>query len=135
MLIGVVLGSETSDIRFKEMARMLDYGFANFAVVTPQLTEDTTVPVKLGVTSAVTAVLSTQEPLLVNKGQKSQISTQVELDPEVTAPVSKGQRLGTLSVFAADQLLKQIPLVAEEAVEKVTWGQMFIRLLRLAVMG
>ena len=134
-LIAVVMGSETSQQRFNGCKSMLDYGFANFAVVTPQLTEDTTVPVKLGVTSAVTAVLSTQEPLLVNKGQKSQISTQVELDPEVTAPVSKGQRLGTLSVFAADQLLKQIPLVAEEAVEKVTWGQMFIRLLRLAVMG
>jgi len=49
--------------------------------------------------------------------------------------VSKGQRLGTLYVKAGEQVLAQIPMVADTAVEKVTWGQMFLRLLRHLVMA
>ena len=47
-LIAVVMGAETSQERFAACKGMLDYGFANFALVTPELSEGQ-VPVKLGV--------------------------------------------------------------------------------------
>ena len=53
----------------------------------------------------------------------------------MTAPVSKGQRLGTLSIMAGEQILAQIPLVAEEAVEKLSWGQIFLRVLKQICMA
>ena len=134
-LIAVVMGSETSQQRFGGCKSMLDYGFANFAVVMPRPPEAATVPVRLGAANTVTAIPSEGTPMLVEKGQKTMITTQIELEPEVTAPVRKGQRLGTMTVLAGDQVLAQIPLVAEQAVEKLTWGQMFLRLLRQAVGG
>ena len=134
-LIAVVMGSETSQQRFSGCKSMLDYGFANYAVVVPEITEQAIIPVKLGVADTVAAVPSSVEPMLVDKGQKSMISTRVELEPEVTAPVHKGQRLGTMSVLAGDQVLAQIPLVAEQAVEKLSWGQMFLRLFKKMVMA
>ena len=135
-LIAVVMGCATSQERFSACKAMLDYGFANYAVVAPELPEAAAVPVKLGVSDFVCAVPSGLSPLLVEKGQKSLISTQITLDESVDAPVSKGQRLGTMTVYAGDQVLQQIPLVAESAVEKLTWGQVFMKLLkRLAMIG
>ena len=134
-LIAVVLGSETSQQRFAACKSLLDYGFAGFAVVLPRLEETAAVPVKLGTAPAVTAILSEPAPMLVEKGQKKLITTCLQLEAEVTAPVSRGQRLGTLEVVAGEQILAQLPLVAEEAVEKVTWWQMYRSLLKKLAFG
>ena len=134
-LIAVVLGSETSQQRFAACKSLLDYGFAGFAVVLPRLEETAAVPVKLGTAPAVTAILSEEAPMLVEKGQKNLITTRLQLEAEVTAPVSRGQRLGTLEVVAGEQILAQLPLVAEEAVEKVTWWQMYRSLLKKLAFG
>ena len=134
-LIAVVMGCETSQKRFSACKSMLDYGFANYAVILPQIPEAATIPVLLGISDTVAAVPGEQNAILVDKAQKSLISYQTVLEESVTAPVSKGQRLGTLTVMAGEQVLKEIPLVAETAVPKLTWGQMFVRLLKELVMA
>ena len=129
-LIAVVMGCETSQKRFAACKSMLDYGFANFALVTPELPEEAIVPVKLGIADSIKAVPAEDGTMLIDKGQKSSVTTEVTLDAEVTAPVSQGQRLGTMTVKAGEQVLKEIPLIAENAVPKLTWGQMFMRILK-----
>ena len=133
-LIAVVMGCETSQKRFTACKSMLDYGFANYALVQPQLPETMAVPVKLGVTNTVVAVPAEGGEILIDKGQKNQVATEVTLEAEVTAPVSQGQRLGTMTLKAGEQILAEIPLVAESAVEKVSWGQMFMRVLKKVCM-
>ena len=134
-LIAVVMGCETSAERFTACKSLLDYGFANYAVIVPQIPEAAAIPVKLGVRDTVSAVPSQQNAILIDKAQKSLVSYQTSLEESVTAPVSKGQRLGTLSIMAGEQILAQIPLVAEEAVEKLTWGQIFLRVLKQICMA
>ena len=129
-LIAVVMGCENSQKRFAACKSMLDYGFANYALAQPELPENMAVPVQLGVADQVTVIPAETGEMLIEKGQKSQITTEVILDEAVTAPVSLGQRLGTMTVKAGEQVLKEIPLVAESAVEKVTGGQMFLRLMK-----
>ena len=133
-LIAVVMGCETSQKRFAACKSMLDYGLANFALIQPEIPESAGVPVKLGVADTVNAVPAQDGSMLIDKGQKSLVTTQVQLDPEVTAPVSQGQRLGTMTVKAGEQILVEIPMVAETAVEKLTFGQMYLRLLRKVFM-
>ena len=134
-LIAVVMGCETSAERFATCKSLLDYGFASYAVITPQIPEAAAIPVKLGVQDSVVAVPSEQSAILIDKSQKSLVSYQTVLEESVTAPVSKGQRLGTLSIMAGEQILSQIPLVAEDAVAKLTWGQIFLRILRQICMA
>ena len=134
-LIAVVMGCETSAERFTACKSLLDYGFANYAVIVPQIPEAAAIPVKLGVRDTVAAVPSQQSAILIDKAQKSLVSYQTSLEESVTAPVSKGQRLGTLSIMAGEQILAQIPLVAEEAVEKLSWGQIFLRVLKQICMA
>ena len=133
-LIAVVMGCETSQKRFAACKSMLDYGFANFALIQPELPEVSAVPVKLGVSDTVKAIPASDGKMLIDKGQKSTVTTQIALDEGVEAPVSQGQRLGTMTVKAGEQILAEIPMVAETAVEKLSWWQMYKRLLRKVCM-
>lgn len=134
-LIAVVMGAETSKDRFAACKSMLDYGFANFSLVTPEMPEEALVPVVLGAVETARAVPGEQTRLLIDKAQKSSVTTEVVLEESVTAPVSKGQKLGTLYLRSGDQVLSEIPLVAEEAVERLGFGDLFALVLRQVAMA
>ena len=134
-LIAVVMGAETSDIRNASCKQLLDYGFANFALVSPELTENEPVTVKLGKARSVDAQLGENGSVLIDKAQKGSVTMEVSLEESVTAPVSQGQRLGTLTVKAGEQILKEVPLVAAEGVERLSWGDLFVKVLKRAAMA
>ena len=134
-LIAVVMGADTSQNRNAACKSLLDYGFANFAVVSPELTEAAPVPVKLGRAESVSAVMGEDAALLVDKSQKSAITTELTMEESVTAPVSQGQRIGTMTIKSGEQVLKEIPLLAEEAVERLTFGDLFKKVLMRAAMA
>ena len=134
-LIAVVMGAESSQVRFSSCKSMLDYGFANFAVIQPEITEVGTVPVKLGKQDLAVPRLGECEGLLVDKSQKHAITSEVTLEESVTAPVSQGQRLGTLRLMAGEQILSEVPLVAGEAIERLTWAELFIKVLQRVTMA
>ncbi len=129
-LVAVVMGCETSAKRFAACKSLLDLGFANYALVQPEMPAESRISVKLGTEDSVTAVPADQNPILLDKSQKNTVTTEISLDPEVDAPVSKGQRLGTMTLRAGDRVLAQIPMVAEKPVAKLTWGQIFLQLLK-----
>ena len=134
-LIAVVMGCETSQDRFAACKSMLDYGFANFALITPQLEGTASVPVKLGIGKTVTAIPGEETALLIDKAQKGMISTALTLDESVTAPVSRGQKLGTMTIKAGEQVLAQVPMVASEAIPRLTFWQIFEQVLRRIAMA
>ena len=134
-LIAVVMGCKTSQERFAACKSMLDYGFANFALISPELPENAAVPVKLGRLDTVRAIPGEAAELLVDKAQRNNISTDVKLDAEATAPVSQGQRLGTLTIRAGEQILAEVPLVAAEGVARKSWGDLFTEVLKQIAMA
>ena len=54
---------------------------------------------------------------------------------ELVLTGENAQHAKVLRLKAGEQVLKEIPLVAETAVPKLTFGQMFSRLLRLLTMS
>ena len=72
---------------------------------------------------------------MIDKGQRNDIRYQVNLAESVAAPVSQGQQIGTLTIYAGQQILNQIPMVAKEAVLRKTWGQIFMQILKAITMG
>ena len=134
-LVAVVMGAKTTQDRFNACKSLLDYGFANYALIQPSLEQLPTISVKLGINSIVEAEPSGQSCLLIEKGQKNQVSTHIELEEQVTAPISQGQRLGTLTIKAGEQVLAQIPMVAKEAVPRLTFGDLFMEMLRHITMA
>ena len=89
----------------------------------------------LGAADTVTAVPGEDAQILIEKSQKNTVTTRVELDEAVTAPVSQGQKLGTLSLLAGDQVIAQVPLVAAQPVAKLSWGQMFKQVIKSICLG
>ncbi len=134
-LIAVVMGAKTSQERFAACKQLLDYGFANYALARPELPTGSTVAVKLGSATTVTAIPAEQVELLIDKGQRGDVTTEVTLDKSVTAPVSQGQKLGTLTIKCGEQILAQVNMVAKDAVEKLTWGDLFLRVLKKLCMS
>ena len=134
-LIAVVMGCETSNIRTAACKGMLDYGFANFALVTPALESAPEVPVTLGTSDAVKLIPEGTAGLLIDKAQKGSITTETSVEETVSAPVAKGQKLGTMTVKSGETVLAQIPLVAAEDVSRLSWWDLFLQVLRQTAMA
>ena len=125
-LIAVVMGADTSQNRNTACKQLLDYGFANFALVAPEMGEETVVPVRLGLESGIRLIPGEVPKLLIDKALKSGITTEIAAEPEVTAPVETGQQLGELTIRSGEQILAKIPLVAEKEVPRLRWRNLFV---------
>ena len=134
-LIAVVLGCSTSQERFSACKSMLDYGFSNYALIQPDVDAYPEVHITLGVKKQVKVTTADRCSLLIDKGQKNEVRCTLEVMEKVTAPVSKGQRLGTMTVRCGEQILAQLPLVAEETVPRLSFGQIWKNLLRTLFLG
>ena len=134
-LIAVVMGAASSKDRFQSCKSMLDHGFAGYALITPDLCDAPDVPVTLGKIPFVHPKLGESSSLLIDKDQKNTVTTDIRLDETVSAPVSQGQRIGTMTVKAGEQILKEIPLVAAEGVERLSLADIYLRILRRAAMA
>ena len=129
--VAVVLHCANSGERFQSAKQLLDYGFANYTLLQPEPGEEIpAVPVALGVEDSIVPVPGDLTPLLIEKAKKNGITTQVEVAETVTAPVEKGQRLGTLTIRCDGEPLAAIPLVAPEGVPRLTWWQITKSLLQ-----
>ena len=134
-LVAVVMGADSSKTRFNACKQLLDYGFANFALVQPDICDTPAVTVELGTAKTVSPQLGEDGTLLVEKSLRSTVTAQVELEETVEAPVSRGQRLGTLTYRSGEQILRQIPLVAQQEVPRLSWKQMFGKVFRRIAMA
>ena len=134
-LIAVVMGAENSKVRFQSCKTMLDHGFASYALIQPDLCEAGEVPVTLGKEAFVQPRMGETPALLIDKDQKSSVTTHIRLEESLSAPVSQGQRIGTMTVQAGEQILKEIPLVAANGVERLTYGDIFLHVLRRTAMA
>ena len=129
-LIAVVMHCNTSTDRFESAKALLDYGFANYCLIeaAPE-TPLPAVPVVLGREETVQAVLADDMPILADKGAAAGVEKTVEMAEAVSAPVEAGQKLGTLVIRSGGQKIAQRDIVAAQAVEKLTWWQIAVRLL------
>ena len=135
-LIAVVLHCDSSPHRFESAKALLNYGFANYALITPQPDEAIgAVPIRLGTQERVTPVLQTDAPVLVDKALAASAKSTVQLAGQVTAPVEQGQTLGMLTVASNGQTLAEIPLVAPEAIPALTWWDVFLQMLKTIATG
>ena len=134
-LIAVIMKAPDKDARTKDAKALLNYGFSTYALVSAAPQEPLTpVPVAMGTADAVQPIAETENAsVLVERSKAGGLTQTVTLEPQVTAPVAAGQRLGELSVLDGDTVLVTVPLVAQEAVARRSWGQVFTQLLRMAV--
>ena len=134
-LIAVVMGAESSQDRFAACKGMLDQGFANYALYTPNIQEGASVPVTLGQADSVAVIPEKIPQILVERAKLPDVSAEISLSPQADAPIVQGQHLGTLTIRAGEEILAEVPLIAETEIPRLTWGQVTGRILRQVAMA
>lgn len=131
-LIAVALGSETSKIRNAEIAKLLDYGFANYetAVIAEEGQIMGTVLIEKGTPTSVSAVTTEKITVLTGKGQKDKLKTEVTISETVPLPLDKGQEIGKITLYDKEEKLAEYPLVAAAPVEKASFRELVSRLIQ-----
>lgn len=135
-LIAVVMKAPTTAQRFEDAKALLDYGFANYALVNvyPEAPLSP-VDVLLGVVPQVQPQLERNCRLLVKKAEAKLVSTRLSMSQNLEAPVDQGQTLGQLEVYVGDELRDSIPIVSAQQVDRLTVPGIFSRMLHQLLMS
>jgi D-alanyl-D-alanine carboxypeptidase (penicillin-binding protein 5/6) len=115
-LISVVLGASTDNLRATESQKLLNYGFQHFDAI--QLYSKNqpvnTVRVWKGSESEIGVGFRHDLFVTIPKGQRAQLKAKMLSHRPIMAPVSSGQKLGTLKLTLAGKPYAEYPLVALE---------------------
>lgn len=135
-LIAVILKAPTSDVRFASAQALLNFGFANYTLTDVYPSQALPpIDVLLGEQAQVQGVLSRSSRILVEKTELNAVTTELTLCENVEAPVEAGQKLGEMKVLVNGQVRESIPIVAAQAVERLTVPGIFLRFLRTLFMA
>lgn len=120
-LIAVIMKAPSTKVRFEEAQKLLDYGFNKFSFKSFGNKNDViqTVCVNKGVKSTVDAILESNAGTLIEKGKESQISQSIEINKNIEAPISKGDKIGQVTFTLDGQELSSVNLVASKDIDKI----------------
>jgi len=118
-LVGVVLGAKSNASRFKQMRKLLDWGFKHYSMrrLVSKTTTMGVVPVSGGTTSTVTVHASREASMALLKTGPA-TTREIELPP-VQAPIKRGQQLGVVKVKQEGKTLVTVALLADSSVATV----------------
>ena len=135
-LIAVILKGATSAQRFEDAKNLLSHGFSTYTLKTivPEVALPP-IPVTLGTQATVQPILNQNSTLLLEKTKATNLQQSLTLVDTVEAPVENGNVLGTLTISSGEEILAEIPVLAGEAVPRITYGQMLLRLLKMAFLA
>lgn len=135
-LIAVVMKSPTSEKRFESAKSLLNYGFANYTVMDVYPGQALPpVDVLLGEQGQVQPVLASSSRILIDKADLNGVTTEIRLCENVEAPVEPGQKLGEMAVLVNGEERQTIPILADQAVKRLSTPGIFLRFLRTLFMA
>lgn len=130
--VAAVLGDDTSAGRFESARTLLNHGFARYLVA--DFTEGISlppVPVVLGRETYVLPVCQGSPKFLLEKGQKQALCYVPELPKSIEAPVTESTPLGSVTVYAGEEVLARFPLHADRNSSRLGTLDIFHKLLEI----
>ncbi len=130
-LIAVVMGSDNSKDRFEGAKAMLNHGFSNWETVTPEPDPSliTDVRVNMGEERVLTPGVSGKTSVIIPKGRAEDLIQNISLATNVDAPVESNQVLGKVQVTLDGETLATYNLTAPHYVERLTFWEVYRRML------
>ncbi|XQW85963.1 serine hydrolase [Thalassotalea piscium] len=127
-LISVVMGTESQRARNVESKKLLNYGFRFFETYTPYQAGEKFVTnrVWMGDIKQVDLGILESTPITIPRGNRKNLKANFELTRQLTAPLSKGEVVGTVFLQLDGEDIANYPLVTLQEVKE---GGMFSRLV------
>jgi len=127
-LISVVMGTESEEARARETQKLLSYGFRYYETLklydagavlnSPRIWGGDRNELRVGVDRDVV--------MTVPRARNEELTARLDIEADLTAPISAGERVGTMEVRQGEEVVGERPLVALEGIEE---GGFFKRLL------
>lgn len=118
-LMVVVLQSDSAEVRAQETLELLNFGFQQFDVV--RLFKHNAVGSELEVFKGIRAKLKTEfrQDVLVAapRSRFGELRTELQTGAGLVAPVTAGQRVGSMRIFLGPLQIHEVDLVAAESVK------------------
>lgn len=132
-MIAVVLDCETSDIRFKEASRLMDYGFANYKAVRVAREGEIVKGIKIekGEDRCVEAIVDEDIYVTVEKSRKIDIDKEIKLNKVIELPIKKGDELGVLNIKVDGKECGNYLIYASKDINKARATTLFKRLMEV----
>jgi len=119
-LMAAVMGSDSESSRATESQTLLNYGFRFFETI--QLyqakTELATAKVWKGTSKEISTGLAQPLFITIQRGRYDDLTAQVELQSELTAPLAEGTVVGSINISLDDKVIANLDLVTLAAVEQ-----------------
>jgi len=130
-LIASVFGSTTSSERFSAARTLLDFGYANYVILTPETpSEEIILTVKRGTSSEVEVTAGEISNILLEKGSDKDLVYTTEIPEQLTAPIAQGEAVGRVVITTQDgEQVGEYPLVATQSVDRLTFWKAFVLIL------
>ena len=126
-LISIVLGAISDKARIAETQRLLNYGFRFFRTQRVYAAGETIAQARvwMGVQDQVPMGVAEDLYLTLPRDSFEKLTTEIEINEYVRAPMRLGEQLGRSTLKVDDQLISDVPLLALQKMEE---GSMFKRM-------
>lgn len=130
-LISVVLGASDTNQRFAQTRKLLDYGFANFQIVTVAKKNDELgiAKVKKGVQTSLAGVATGDVKLCLKREEKDKFVKEFKPDNNLVAPIKKGQQIGQVIYKVGNDVVAKYDVVAKDDVKKASFIRLLFRMI------
>jgi D-alanyl-D-alanine carboxypeptidase (penicillin-binding protein 5/6) len=118
-LVSVVMGAKSGRGREQETQKLLSYGFRYYETHQLYSAEQVINSPHLwaGASDTLDLVLAESVVLTVPRGQRDNLQATIEVDKNITAPISAGQSYGVLNISLNGEVLEQRELLAANNIE------------------
>lgn len=119
-LIAVIMKAPSTKVRFSEAQKLLDYGFNNYSYKELSKKNDSIkkVTVTKGVESEINAIFKDDFGTLLKKGEDKNISQNISIDENLSAPIIKGQKIGEASFTLNGKVIGTVDIVSDKEIRK-----------------
>ena len=136
-ITAIVSGFETKNSRSRQSAKLLNWGLRKFDSIKVAKKNEiiSNFDVWLGKKSKVEVVTHKDVYLTVPKRKKNIIKAILEYEGPIKAPIKKGDKVGLLKVYIADELKEEIDVFSAEDVKRSNIFSRILKSLNFLVWG
>ena len=124
--IAVVMKGPSSAIRNEEITTLLNYGFANYSVERLSTKNDIIDRVKVNkkLDDEYSVVTELDKSILKTKGETLELRKVVEINKNLTAPITKGTVVGSIKwVDKNNEIIAETNLIIDEEIKRSKFGE------------
>lgn len=132
-LIAVILAAPDTKTRFREAAKLLNYGFANYSVYVDNHEDITLEPVRVtkGISDYVYGNIKGDFSYLCSNDKSSEgIRKEVVLYEKIPAPITTEDKIGDIIYYYENERIGSIDILAKENIDKAGYKDNLIKSLK-----